>query len=77
LNVSHEQSQQQLKLLRAQLVNVLDRFEETARVLIPVWRKNMLTMSMSKNLTAAELEAAIKSHDALRKSLESSLELIN
>lgn len=77
LQVSHEQSKEQLKLLKAQLVNVLDRFEETTRVLIPVWRQNMLAMSISKNLTAAQLDAAIQSHDALSKSLASSLDLIS
>ena len=42
LRASHAMSAMQMKLTRAQAVDMLDRFSETTSVLVPVWRQHTL-----------------------------------
>src|SRR5690606_38531345 len=44
LVASHELSVNQMKLSRAQAVDMLDRFRETVSILVPVWRQHTLTL---------------------------------
>jgi uncharacterized protein YaaN involved in tellurite resistance len=69
LLASHEMSLTQMKLTRAQAVDLLDRFEETSRVLIPVWRQHTLALATTKHMSQEMLAEATKAHDALMNSL--------
>lgn len=74
---SHEMSVMQMKLTRAQAVDMLDRFSETASVLVPVWRQHTLALITTKNMSPAMVEEATKAHKALMRSLSKSLEGID
>lgn len=66
---SHELSLTQMKLTKAQALDMLDRFQETSRVLVPVWRQHTLALTTTKNMSPAMVEEATRAHDALMKSL--------
>ncbi|MGI0646836.1 toxic anion resistance protein [Pseudomonas aeruginosa] len=74
LLASHELSVNQMKLSRAQAVDMLDRFSETVTVLVPVWRQHTLTLITTKNMSVAMVEEASKAHQALMASLATSLD---
>ncbi|EMN3634458.1 protein KlaA [Pseudomonas aeruginosa] len=74
LVASHELSVNQMKLSRAQAVDMLDRFRETVSVLVPVWRQHTLTLISTNNMSPAMVEQASKAHQALMASLSSSLD---
>lgn len=71
---SHEMSVTQMSLTRAQAVDMLDRFSETASVLVPVWRQHTLALITTKNMSPAMVTEATKAHHALMRSLSKSLE---
>ncbi|CAM3169007.1 protein KlaA [Pseudomonas floridensis] len=73
LLASHELSVSQMKLSRAQALDMLDRFRETVTVLVPVWRQHTLTLITTKHMSPAMVEAASKAHQALMASLSESL----
>lgn len=73
----HEMSVTQMKLTRAQAVDMLDRFSETASVLVPVWRQHTLALITTKNMNPAMVTEATKAHHALMRSLSKSLEGID
>ncbi len=73
LFASHEMSQTQMALTRAQAVDMLDRFDQTTTVLVPVWRQHTLALASSKNLDPMMLKSATKAHEALMRSLSDSL----
>lgn len=66
---SHGLSLTQMKLTKASALDMLDRFEETAHVLVPVWRQHTLTLTTTKNMSPAMVAQATKAHEALMKSL--------
>ncbi len=66
---SHEMSAMQLSLTRAQAVDILDRFRETASTLIPVWRQHTLSLINNKTMSPELLAHATKAHTDLMKSL--------
>lgn len=70
---SHELSVTQMKLIKAQAVDMLDRFEETSRVLVPVWRQHTLTLTTTTNMSPAMVAEATKAHEALMRSLAQSV----
>lgn len=74
LLASHELSINQMKLTRAQATDMLDRFEETVSVLVPVWRQHALTLISTKNMNQALVAEATRAHQALMNSLTQSLE---
>lgn len=74
LVASHELSVNQMKLSRAQAVDMLDRFRETVSILVPVWRQHTLTLISTNNMSPAMVEQASKAHQALMASLSSSLD---
>lgn len=73
LLASHELSISQMKLSRAQAVDLLDRFSETVSVLVPVWRQHTLTLITSKAISPALVAQASSAHQALMQSLAASL----
>jgi uncharacterized protein YaaN involved in tellurite resistance len=74
LLASLEMSASQMKLTRAQAVDMLDRFSETATVLVPVWRRHTLALIQTKNTNPAIVAEATKAHQALMRSLAKSLD---
>ncbi len=71
---SLELSVTQLKLTKAQAIDMLDRFEETTRVLVPVWRQHTLAIAATANMSPAMIAEAGRAHEALMHSLEKSVE---
>lgn len=71
---SHEMSVMQMKLTRASAVDMLDRFSETTSVLVPVWRQHTLSLLTSKHMDHQMVAEATKAHQALMRSMSSSLE---
>lgn len=69
LLTSHSMSVAQMKLTRAQSVDMIDRFNETHTVLVPVWRQHSLSLLTTKNMNPAMVAEATKAHSALMKSL--------
>ncbi len=74
LLASHELSVNQMKLTRAQATDMLDRFQETVSVLVPVWRQHTLTLISTKTMNQALVAEATQAHQALMSSLAQSLE---
>lgn len=77
LLASHQMSVTQMQLTKAQALDMLDRFEETARVLVPVWRQHTLALTTTKNMSPGMVTEATRAHDALLKSLAKSMEGLN
>lgn len=77
LLASHEMSVTQMKLTRAQAVDMLDRFNETVSVLVPVWRQHTLALITTNNMSPAMVAAATKAHRELMRNLSKSLEGID
>lgn len=77
MQISHAQTGQQLQLLKHQLIDVLDRFDETAQVLVPLWRQHMLGLGVQSHVTGDQLAMAIQSHENLRKSFADNLKSIS
>lgn len=58
----------QVRLARAQCLELLDRFSETVRVLVPLWRQGMRSKS-GDHVESSQVESAARAHEALMKSL--------
>lgn len=71
---SHGLSLTQMKLTKANALDMLDRFEETARVLVPVWRQHTLALTTTTNMSPGMVAQATKAHEALMKSLAQSMD---
>lgn len=74
LLASHELSISQMKLTKAQALDMLDRFKETVSVLVPVWRQHTLTLITTKHMSPELVAKASQAHKALMASLSESLE---
>lgn len=77
LLASHEMSVTQMKITRAQCIDILDRFNETVNVLVPVWRQHTLSLITTTNMDPDMVSKATQAHQALMKSLHKSLEGID
>jgi hypothetical protein len=64
-----------MRLTKAQAIDMLDRFEETSRVLVPVWRQHALALTSSTAVSAAQAAEAIKAHEVLTQSFAKSMQL--
>ena len=73
LVTSHVMSIEQMKLTKAHGVDMLDRFQETCTILVPVWRQHTLALVSSKNMNPEMIERATKAHEALIKSLSQAM----
>lgn len=71
---SHDMSVMQMKLTHAQALDMLDRFDETATMLVPVWRQHTLALITTKHMSPAMVAEATKAHQNLMRSLSQSLE---
>lgn len=71
---SHEMSLLQMKLTKAQALDMQDRFNETISVLVPVWRQHTLALITNGKMSPAMVAEATKAHSALMKSLADSLD---
>lgn len=74
LLASHELSINQMKLTKAQATDMLDRFQETVSVLVPVWRQHTLSLISTQTMDQALVAEATKAHQALMTSLAKSLD---
>lgn len=74
LLASHEMGTLQLKLARAQLSDLIERYDEVRQVLVPAWRQHALAVANRANLDAPALAAANQAHAALSASLAKCLE---
>lgn len=74
LQQSHEMSLYQMKMTRAQAIDMLDRFTETVSVLVPVWRQHTLSLITTDKMSPNMIAEATKAHGALMKSLAESLD---
>lgn len=73
LQTSYEMSIYQLKMARAQAIDMLDRYQEVSTVLVPVWRQHTLSILNSKQLSPEMVTKATQAHEALLDSLRKSL----
>lgn len=69
LQASHTLSIQQLQLTQANAIDLLDRYEQTAGVLVPIWRQTTLSLITAKHMSPEMVKAATTAHDALVRSL--------
>lgn len=73
LVASHEMTWHQLRLARAQAVDMLDRYREVREVLLPVWRQHQLALANQKLLDPASSVKAIQAHEAMQTAVAASL----
>lgn len=73
LQVAREVSNNQIQLARSVACDMLDRHEQTDGVLVKVWRQFTLDLVTSKDLRPAQIAEAVKSHEALKRSLAEAL----
>ncbi|HEY8095836.1 MAG TPA: toxic anion resistance protein [Methylobacter sp.] len=69
LLASHEMGFTQLRLTRASAIDLLDRFQEVSRVLVPVWRQHSMALINNTKNNPEVFAAANKAHEALMTSL--------
>jgi len=74
LLASNEMAAMQMKMTRAQCIDLVDRFIETTRVLVPVWRQHTLSLITIKNIAPDDIAKASQAHQALLSSLHTNLE---
>jgi len=77
LGASQEMSLSQMKLTKAQAIDMLDRFEETSRLLVPVWRSHTLALTSFADASSEQAAQAIAAHDALTKGIAKSMQPTN
>lgn len=73
LVASHEMTGHQLRLARAQAVDMLDRYREVREVLLPVWRQHQLGLANQKLLDPISSMKAIQAHEAMQTAIAASL----
>lgn len=66
---SHEMSLAEIRLRRAQAVDLLDRYFEVSQVLVPVWRRHTQSLLSDSTINPEVLTAANRAHEALMSSL--------
>ncbi|ENH3412313.1 toxic anion resistance protein [Escherichia coli] len=74
LLASNELAVMQMKMTRAQCLDLVDRFIETTKVLVPVWRQHTLSLLTIKNIDPTVIAKASQAHQALLSSLHTNLE---
>lgn len=73
LLASHDMSGVQMRMTRAQAVDMLDRFGEATQILVPVWRQNVLINLSGQAVTPEMIRQAEKAHKALTESIQKSV----
>lgn len=74
LLASHEMATMQMEITRGSCIDISDRFNETVRVLVPVWRQHTLSLLTVNNIDPSIVKKANQAHEALLKSLRQNLE---
>lgn len=69
LLTSHQMEQTQLELARAQAIDLLDRYYEVSKVLVPLWRSHTMTVMNNEHNSPEAIAAANQAHAALRANL--------
>lgn len=77
LKASHGMTAMQLKLLKAQALSMLDRFIETSRTLVPLWRQHSASLTAAKHMDSAGIAAASQAHSALVSSLSDTVKQVS
>lgn len=73
LNIATEMSITQLKMAKAQAIDLLDRFAEVTTVVVPMWRQNNLATGGGRDDAGTVNEAAV-AHARLMESLKATLD---
>lgn len=76
LLASHEMNIMQMKLSKAQAVDLLDRFNQTVTVLVPVWRQHVLNLVTTNSISPDLVKQASLAHKNLMENLTMSLKEI-
>lgn len=66
---SNEMSLTQMKLTRAQALDMVERFHEISSVLVPVWRQHTMALVSSLKNSPEAIAVAAKAHESLMNSL--------
>ncbi|BBN90578.1 toxic anion resistance protein [Azospira sp. I09] len=66
---SNEMSLTQMKLTRAQAIDMVERFHEISSVLVPVWRQHTMALVSSIKNSPEAITVAAKAHESLMTSL--------
>ncbi len=66
---SNDMSLTQMKLTRAQAIDMVERFHEISTVLVPVWRQHTMALVSSLRNSPESIAVATKSHESLMSSL--------
>lgn len=66
---ANEMNLTQMKLTRAQALDMVERFHEIASVLVPVWRQHTMAVAASQQSNPEVIAAAAKAHESLINSL--------
>ncbi|MCW4981023.1 hypothetical protein M7959_22880, partial [Enterobacter hormaechei subsp. xiangfangensis] len=74
LLASHEMAAMQMEITRGTCIDIADRFNETIKVLVPVWRQHTLSLLSVNNTDPTIVRKANQAHEALLKSLRQNLE---
>ena len=78
LLASYEVSIMQMQMAKATATDMVDRFEETASTLIPVWQQHAIALAAVKDMNAEMMAEVSKVHHALVKTLaENTKERVN
>ena len=73
LVASHEMTEHQLRLSKAQALDMLDRYREIRDVLLPVWRQHQLAIANQKLLDPVSSSKAIRAHEAMQLAVAETL----
>lgn len=73
LVASNEMTEHQLRLSKAQALDMLDRYREIRDVLLPVWRQHQLAMANQKLLDPVSSTKAIRAHEAMQLAVAETL----
>ena len=66
---SNEMSLTQMKLTRAQAIDMVEHFHEISSVLVPVWRQHTMALVSSIKNSPEAIAVAAKAHESLMTSL--------
>jgi hypothetical protein len=69
LLASHEMTAMQLDMAYTQTVNLLARYYDCSRVLIPIWQENSLAMLLSGHYTPVNIRLIKQTYNTLKNKL--------
>lgn len=66
---SHEMSVAQMRLVRVQALDMIERYHEISSVLVPVWRQHTLALVTNLKSSPESIAIAAQAHESLMNSL--------